>query len=170
MIYQNCRELPIHWFNEIGLTGDLKYLIKDGEHTEEELNDAWLDILSEYVLIHPIGFLKQEQQEKQKLAYMSQRMAIIKTVMDFDVYSDELLKKLKLTRKTIKKEYNKLRQKTAQLHARLNTKEEIKQEQSGFEKTVIQLSKYYGFKIDRYTTTVSEWLQFIGEVKDGRKD
>lgn len=51
-LYRNCRELLYDSFNEIKLTGDLTYLIKDNEkHDEKELIERWEEILDEYFTI-----------------------------------------------------------------------------------------------------------------------
>lgn len=48
MLYDSCRELPIHNFNEIIVTSNLDYLVKEGEVDLNEKMDKWLDILDEW--------------------------------------------------------------------------------------------------------------------------
>lgn len=163
MTYKNCRELPIHNFNEIGLSNDLSYLISDNsKHDDQELKDAWLDILTDFILINPDKGIKYENELKQRLFYLVNRLSVLEKVIEYDLYTDAILGKLKLKKKNVRREFNKVRQRTAQLRAKLKTEEKVEQEVNTFEKTLAQLTKFYGAKIDRFTTTVSEWL----ELKD----
>lgn len=160
MIYKTCRELPIHNFNEIGITNDFKHLISDkSEHSEEELKEAWLDILNEFILINPESGLKYENELKIQLFKLVTRLQVLENMIRFSIYSEDLLKKLGITKKNIRRELNKTRQKTTKLRAKLKVDEKVETEVNGFEKTLAQLTKFYGAKIDRFTTTVSEWLE-----------
>ena len=48
--YKNCRELPMHNFNEIQITNDLNYLVKDKtKQSDEDLQRHWIEILEESV-------------------------------------------------------------------------------------------------------------------------
>lgn len=169
MIYKTCRTLPIHNFNEIGITGDLSYLISDGsKHTEDELKESWLDILNEFIIIHPDQTIKYENDLKEKLFLMVTRLVVLENMINLDFYPESILKKLNLKKERVRKEFNKTRQKTAHLRAKLKTSDKVETEVNGFEKTLAHLTKFYGAKIDRHTTTVSEWLELKqAAIKDG---
>ncbi len=47
-LHQSCSSLPLSNFLEILITGDLRWLIRDGVPTEAEISEAWTAILEEY--------------------------------------------------------------------------------------------------------------------------
>lgn len=169
MIYKTCRELPIHNFNEISLTSDLTYLVKDGtKYSIEQLQDAWLDILSEFILINPNQLLKYEESLKQDLFLMISKIKVLENIINNNLYTSTILNKLNIKKERVKKEYNKLRHKIAVLTSKLKGEEKAKKELNSFEKTLAVMTKFYGAKMDRKTTTVSEWLELKQAMtKDG---
>ena len=48
MLYKKCAELPLSIFLKIVLESDINLLIKSGEHSPEEVGQAWEEIYSEY--------------------------------------------------------------------------------------------------------------------------
>lgn len=180
-IYQNCRELPIHNFNEVIITGDLNFLIKDKSTQDpEELKKAWDNILSEFHDISDDKAYKKILSEKAEIIYLKGKVLACQIIIEVgsNRESEEILKGIKELRKryrvrdarnTLAATKNKLKLKIAQFE-RMTTHEESKVSLGSM---IANVSRILGYKIDRFTTTVEEWVELLKTadeiVKESKK-
>lgn len=149
MLYKNCRELPIHNFNEC-MEGNLSYLVVSGEHTDDELESKWVDILDEYNALTKTGvdtnIIKRcEIVSLQLQIDLIVELSTLSNVEEFQKYTqnkDRLIAGLT----------NKLNRKIKELPK--NT------DKNDFDKTLAVLNSN-GFTIDRFKTPVSEYVKML---------
>lgn len=85
MLYKNCRELPMHNFNEIQVENDLSYLIKDGaEHDSEELERHWIDILEESFKLSKDHSQQKFFRDRAELIYLETKITILSYVKELE--------------------------------------------------------------------------------------
>lgn len=161
MLYQNCRELPYHNFNEIGITGDLKFLIKKGRHGNKELERHYIEILDEYIQLTDDFAQKKFFKDKAELKFLEVKLeilkffeGIIKENLDGDNRKryDRILKQYRVTdiKRSILGTQDDINLKINQLK-----KTDLDQKNSNFEDDLATM-RMNGVNIDRFKITVSE--------------
>ncbi len=173
-LYQNCRELPIHNFNEIIITGDLSFLVKDGsQQDEKELADHWQNIISEFHEISNDKLYNRILMEKAEIIYLQGKVLACQIVfgllgrkLSHEVAEkvDELRQRYKIrnVKSSLAQSRNKLKLKIAQFE-RMTTHEESK---ASLGSMIANLSRVLGYKIDRFTTTVEEWIELVKTAEE----
>lgn len=169
MLYQNCRELPIHNFNEVIVTDDFKHLIKDNsQHSAEELSNQWQIIVEEYNRISDDQSFKKTLRDKCEIYYLQSKLSACEIILKFKDFEleDEQIQQLNDLKKAFKirnvseahsSTQNKLQLKIEQFQ-RSQTHEESK---SSLGHNIANLSRILGMKINRFTTTVEEWVELL---------
>lgn len=176
MLYENCRELPIHNFFEINRTNDFKYLVKSGKAPKEEiLQEKWMDIIDEY------NSLFNNQSKIPSVVSRSQIMTlelklmnlrILKMIIDTQGLTESALEMAKL-----------LRVKTKQIETYISAttndlkrlEKEIEEEPESTEKNenslekTLTLVKENGFNFDRFTTPIIEFVFAINRLEEKNK-
>lgn len=169
-IYKSCRELPIHNFNEIIVTSDLTNLIKDGSaQDEKELAVHWQFILDEYHEISNDKTFIRILKDKAEIIYLQNKAFACEIIIG--LFGKELNDEQKSLIDELRKKYRVKNAKTSLSHTknRLNLKiaqfermTSHPESKSSFGAMIVRVSRILGYKIDRFTTTVEEWL---GAVK-----
>ena len=79
--YKNCRELPMHNFNEIQITNDLNYLVKDKtKQSDEDLQRHWIEILEESFELSKDTNQKKFFKDKSELIHLEVKINILHTL------------------------------------------------------------------------------------------
>lgn len=179
ILYNNCRELPIHNFFEISRTNDLKYLVKSGETPEENvLQDKYLEIVDEYNTLFSTkkshGNINQIKMYILALRLMN--MEVIELLIKKGKITDEIKeisKQLRIKPENIsvyisgvKNEIKKLEKEMQD--AESATVNEDKNHGDSLEKT-LTLVKENGFNFDRFTTPVIEFVFAINRLEEKAK-
>lgn len=176
-LYKNCRELLYHNFNEIQLTGDLTYLVKDGvTHDEEELKEHWINILEEYLMLTNSFEQKKFFRDKAELKYLELKLTILLHLKP--LIGMEMSKENKIEIESILKQYRV----TDIDQDILATKDDINIKVSRFKNAykeddkqkatfedIISTFRINGVSINRMETTVSEYVSLLKQYKNKNK-
>lgn len=173
MLYASCRELPLHVFNEILVIEDLGLLVKEqppeGQaYSVEQLTEQWQKILDEYSELSKDQASKKVYRDKAEILFLEQKLNALRIIFVLgQLPKDEkqtqeyldLRKKFKV--KDIKKDMtsteNLLRLKIEDFK-RMNANES---NPNSFEYNLAKVGEILGFQINRFTTTVSEWINLL---------
>lgn len=171
MLYKNCRELPIHIFNEILVSEDLGLLVKKPEGLappSEELVKHWDALLDEYSEIAKDEASKKIYRDKAEILFLEQKLNALRIIFILgQVAKDErqtaeykaLRTKFKV--KDIKKDLataeNLLRLKVEDFK-RMNANES---NPNSFDYNLVWVGTILGFQINRFTTSVAEWANLV---------
>ncbi len=179
MLYNNCRELPIHNFFEISRTQDLKYLVKSGEIPDESiLQDKYLEIIDEYNALFSTkkNHGNINQIKKYILALKLMNLEVIELLIKDGGITEEIReisKRLRIKPDNIavyisgvKNEIKKLEKEMQDAEAA--TVNEDKNHGDSLEKT-LTLVKENGFNFDRFTTPVIEFVFAINRLEEKAK-
>lgn len=173
VLFTKCSELPIHNFNEIANNNDFNYLKvnKTDTATDEELMIAWLVILDEYFRIsknvHGISILKK----KTSLMFLQKKLQVFEALQiclskNINVEKEMILYK---TNKDIIKIHVGMIKNDIQRVFKSLPVEENRKEDNEFDRTVAVILKN-GFQINRFKTTVSEWVQILQLIEQQNKN
>lgn len=168
MLFQNCRELPIHNFNEICITNDLTFLVKEDskDYKDEDLLEKWISIVDEYNKLqnNTSSYDDRLKQEKNKLK-LSQMYALL--ILDYLEKDKQIVRKLCSKINVV---YEKLDLFINQTIKELRKEEQFNENsnENQLEETLAILNEN-GFKIDRFKTPVSEYIACINRLKESIK-
>ena len=172
MLYSNCRELPLHIFNEILVVDDLALLIKEKSegqnYTKEILTEHWQKILDEYSELSKDQASKKVYRDKAEILFLEQKLNALRIIFvlgQLDLNEEQAKQYQDLRRKfkvkNIKKDMaateNLLRMKIEDFK-RMNASES---NPNSFEYNLAKVSGILGFQINRFTTTVAEWINLL---------
>lgn len=82
LVFRNCSELTLDRFIEIVTSGLLTPLIKDGNPSEVELNEAWESIFNEYCDISNGQSQTYVLQLTREIKYLQWKITIINTIIE----------------------------------------------------------------------------------------
>lgn len=171
MLYTSCRELPLHIFNEILVIEDLALLVKEkGEvvYTDEQLLKQWEIILDEYSELSKDQESKKIYRDKAEILFLDQKLNALLIIyilgqvpLNAEQAEQYRLLRTKFKVKDIKKDLaateNLLRLKIEDFK-RMNSNES---NPNSFEYNLAKVSGILGFQINRFTTTVAEWINLL---------
>ena len=177
MLYNNCRELPIHNFFEISRSSDLNYLVKSGKPPKKEiLHDKFIDIIDEY---NGLFTTKKHQVNvnETKLYILNLKLMnleIITSIIKSSGITDEIKeisKTLRIRPDEIGVYVSGIKNEIKKIILEMSAKNE--NEPSGnngesLEKT-LTLVKENGFNFDRFTTPVIEFVYAINRLEEKNK-
>lgn len=173
MLYENCRTLPIHNFNEITLTGNLSFLIIDkGEHSEDELQQHWQEIIQEYETLAKDQKVISLYRIKGEIIYLKNNLyylELAEVLHDNDVDVTEMIKPVSPDQlhALVSSTRNKLNLRMKQYET--EEKQDIEHSPQAFEEAVAA-AKGNGYLIDRYTLPVSEWIAITRQLEQRAKE
>ena len=171
MLYRNCRELLYHNFNEIQITGDLTYLIKDNaEHGQEELREHWVEILEEYCELSNNYEQKKFFRDKAELKNLEIKLNVLnclKPILELDLSDEQranankVLKKYRIddVDRGILGTKDDINIKIKKLQASLDGKETTTFEE------IISALRINQINVSRRELTVSEYVSLLKELK-----
>lgn len=165
-LYHNCRELPVHNFNEVMYTGNLQWLVVNGEVDDYTLRDTWISILSEYYDL--TGNNKEFIKKKQLLKQITELNALEVFINVHGTLSkkerEKYYKELKVTEKNLITRYKRI---SNIVRLELEAQKDKKNEGSirDLDKSLAILNEN-GFVVDRYKTPLSEYLAYIERLND----
>ena len=183
MLYSNCRELPIHNFNECESYRDYKYLIKDEKkHSDEELYAKWGEIYQEYLELLDNDEVRAYYRDKMDV-YLAKskvkQLENLKTAIELLRYLDkDKREQIKETISVISKKMRvtDVNQALEIFSGRLKTKlddfnRSYNKKDSGLTiDDMIPVLIKQGYPINRNTTTVSEYCKILNAIqKDNKK-
>lgn len=179
MLYNNCRELPIHNFFEISRTNDLKYLVKSGEPSEENiLQDRYLEIIDEYnsLFSSKKNHGNINQIKMYILALKLMNLEVIELLIKDSGITDEIkeiAKRLRIRPDRISDYITGLKNDIKKLEKEISEAEkatvgEDKNHGDSLEKT-LTLVKENGFNFDRFTTPIIEFVFAINRMEEKAK-
>src|SRR5690606_18336336 len=87
MLYKNCRELPIHNFNEVLVYGNYSALIKEGEYPKTELIEAWNGIIDEYYSLSNDKSVSKIFRDKAEIVFLQQRLYTLHVIQSLSCVS-----------------------------------------------------------------------------------
>lgn len=179
MLYQNCREFPIHNFNECDLYQDYKYVVKEGEYTNEQMERQWINLYTEYTELLNDSSTNKILSDKADIIQLEVKYNIliaIKLASDLiEEYKIDDAEVIDFINKTKSKyRVNDINKAITVTYDRLNSKiEEVKSYiTDNKSKGIDDLLPYLiskGYSVDRYRTTVSEWVGIIHHLKQEQK-
>ncbi len=163
-LYDRCNTLPIHNFNEVATTGNFDYLKvnKEDNVSDEQLQLAWLSILDEYFTISKNNMALIQFRKKTELIFLEKKLQvleILKFCINRNINVTDQLKEYKTSKEKISIHIGMIKNDISRISKSL-PQEEIKKDNSEFDRSIAVLSQA-GFKIDRFTTVVSEWVQML---------
>lgn len=186
MVYTNCRQLPIHNFNEIILTNDLAFLLKDLKDLndqksqafpKEDLEIVWQKILEEFSELTNDDSNKKMFRQKSEILFLEQKLNALRCIFilgQLDLNEDQNRQYLELRKKFKVKDIKKSIASTEnQLRLKIDDFKRIYANETSpksFEYNLTRISKVLGFQINRYTTTVAEWIQYIQTAEETIKN
>lgn len=176
MLYQNCRELPIHNFFEINRTNDFKYLVKSGKKpSDEKLQEHWWEIMDEYNSYFADQHKSQSEINKNRLIISSLKLMNLETlkfIISTHKITDEvreIAKKLKVKIENIDSYITGLTNDIKRLEKDLqNSDNEEEKDNNSLEKMLI-LVKENGFNFDRFSTPIIEFIFAINRLEEKSK-
>jgi len=169
--YKNCRELPMHNFNEIQITNDLNYLVKDkSKQSDEDLQRHWIEILEESFELSKDTNQKKFFKDKSELIHLEVKINILHTLRN--------LTGLKLNNEQqkifdfIKKKYRvtdfeqSILQTTDKINLKISQfKRQYDSEKSSNFESMLASMRINGYHVNRHEITVSEWFALIEQIK-----
>lgn len=175
MLYKSCRELPMHNFNEIQLTNDLSYLIKDGsDHSQEELQQQWIDILDERSQTNKDRTQTKYFRDSSELLFLETKLNILTTLSklvydnlneDQKANYDKILKgyHVKDIEQAVLVTTDKLNLKISQFKTAYDN-----EKNSNFE-DILASMRMAGYHVNRHEITVSEFDALMVQIKKQNK-
>jgi hypothetical protein len=168
--------LPIHNFNEVATNGDLNYLkINREDHVKEsELQIVWLNILDEYFALSKNVKAISALKKKYSIILMNYKLEVLnalKICLDKGINIDKELSLCKTDKVRLSAHIGMLKNDISRISNSLPI-EDNRQENSDFDRTLAVIMKY-GYKINRFKTTVSELIaikQLIEEQNKAEKN
>ena len=170
-LYKNCRELLYHNFNEIQLTGDLSYLIKDNEeHTEDELTEHWENIVEEYLEISNNFEQKKFFRDRAELKALELKLSILQTIQYITKLG--LNKEQEKQIEVILKRYRVFNLDQDILGTKDDINIKIKKFKNAFDGNegvsfdeILSSLRINGISVSRKELTVSEYVSLLKEIK-----
>jgi len=163
-LYTKCSELCIHNFNEVATNNDFNYLKlnKNDVATDIELETAWLGILDEYFRISKnvqgLNILKK----KTSLLFLENKLHVFEAMqicLSKNINIDLEMKMYRTDKNILKIHIGMIKNDINRILKSLPVEENSKDDNE-FDRSLAVLSQA-GFKIDRFTTVVSEWVQML---------
>jgi hypothetical protein len=175
ILYTKCNELPCHNFNEVATNNDFNYLKvnKNDVATDIELETAWLGILDEYFRISKntqgLNILKK----KTSLLFLENKLQVFEAMqicLSKNINIDLEMKMYRTDKNILKIHIGMIKNDINRILKTLPVEENTKDENE-FDRSLAVLSQA-GFKIDRFTTVVSEWVQMLKvfELQQSKKE
>ena len=172
MLYNNCRELPIHNFFEISRTNDLKHLVKSGEIPDEEiLQEKFIDIIDEYN-----GLFKNNKNPAQTvrlqlyvLTLKLSTLEVIEMIIESTGISEdvrEICRKLRVKPERIKDYFTGLHNDIRKLEKQIQDQGETETNESDILEKTLTLLKENGFNFDRFTTPIIEFAFAVNRMEE----
>lgn len=175
IIYNNCRELPIHNFFEINRTNDLLYLVKSGEAPDASvLQDKFLDIIDEYNSLFT-GNKKPGTTNKSKFYILTLKLLnleIVEQLIQSRGITEEVrevARKLKIKPEKLSDYITGLKSELRKLQNELEQPDENTEDISYSLEKTLTLVKENGFNFDRFTTPVIEFVFAINRLEEKSK-
>jgi hypothetical protein len=162
-IARRCSEVTLDEFIDCLVNGNLRRLVRDGNPSDEELRAAWIELYGEYSELsgnqsHRYMFSLMKSILVLKLRLLCVQ-GVLKSSKDMSV-----LKELGYTGDT-QRIIAKAKRELVELQGKEKELEKMKKDNSGdsasegdFTAWIVAVSKYMGYRIDRKTTTVAEFL------------
>lgn len=176
MLYQNCRYLPIHCFNEINITGDLTFLIEERntlsekdikkKYPEDLLQKKWEEIIQEYEKLAKNKKSAYLYSLRAEIIYLQYRIIFFASAQELIELGEDVsqmihpLKKQQI-KPMLASAKNNLNTKLKQLDKETDNKESDVQD---FEKA-LAVVKGNGYSVDRFTLPVSEWIEILNNLE-----
>jgi len=172
MLYENCRTLTIHNFNEITITGNLKFLIIEGEHTEDELKDKWQEIIGEYETLAKDQKVMNLYRLRGEINYLEKYLKYLQLAEEAHINGKDVKELIKPAlpqqlHALISSTSNKLRKLVKEFADEEQRK--IEHNPQVFEEAIAS-AKGNGYLIDRYTLPVSEWIAITRQLEQRAKE
>lgn len=175
ILYNNCRELPIHNFFEISRNNDLKFLVKSGEIPDEEiLREKFIDIIDEYNGLFSKGITPLQSQRMQLFTLALKQVLlealqaiIITTGINDDVR--QICRKLRVKPEQIDDYYAGLKNDIRKLEKQIEDQEPEQINQSDILEKTLTLVKENGFVFDRFTTPIIEFAYAVNRMEEKAK-
>jgi hypothetical protein len=172
MVFKKCNQLPIHNFNEIATTQNLNFLKKDqnSEVPEEELQQAWLDILDEYFRISNNNYALQLFRKKIKVITLEKKLNVLEIIrfcLEKGCDVSEEMKMYRVTKENLTANIGLIQNDIIRITKTI-PKEEFSKDETEFDRTIAIILKN-GFQINRFTTVVSEWCAILNLIEQQQK-
>ena len=191
----SCKTLPLNSFIKAYCNNDYSGLVKSGTPSDEGLKAAWNEILFDYS-----GLIKSEDSDyifqlakrigllQFHIMYVDYAVLFLETTKDDDIagelrdmgynippFEDNTFSKsLQMVKSLAKAKVFELDTLTDEYNRISQTKGGKQQTEDEYIRTVVMLSKYQGYNLDRNTTTVYDFAQifnnYLSEMKIKNKE
>lgn len=174
-LYDTCDKCTLWVYIELVCEDNIEALIVEGKPTKEELEDAKRELLFEFSnMMSDFSNSKELTSVKNIYKYKSELTSLVLcanlvSAGDTEKIKDEL-KLFGIYAKTNEEIIKKIESKIKSVKLRLNIeyknvestrKEEYKPQKSDFAKMLVVLSKFSGYKLDKYSITLEEYAEHI---------
>lgn len=180
--YNSCSELPLYNFIKIVCKDDLTWLYAEKKsllNKNVDLQPVWDQIFSEYCELAKNPKSKQVFELVKELTLLDSKIKLVKNIVEFlrvEINDDliTILKSMgflyKFQPNTIEKDLNltlssakrfEIRKKEAEQDYKALQTDEKNATEKDFEFLIAQISRFMQFKIDKKTTSVSEYLNYL---------
>ena len=178
MLYDNCRTLSIHLFNEISLTLNYRLLVKEDDHlyTDEKLSEVWDAIIDEYHKLNDDNAQSNFYRKKGNIIHLEQRLMLLRSLEYLTYFPltkqqriefDKLI--IKHNIKDLKRELSATETKLGFLISEFEKEYSTNMEKFSFEHTLVRVSSLLGYQINRYKTSVAEWIELLKLAREKAK-
>lgn len=176
--YSSASLCPLRAFNQVLSGGSLQPLIISGEPTDEQLEEAWGNIYSEFSEIikdkttdlHFIA-IKQATAKRHKISYLSvllQVYAQTPTPEFTALIEAEGFRTFESAEQTYKSAYGKLKKMQDDLN--FSEKQQVKKEAQDFELVISELERYQGYQFDQDKMTVKHFANIYKRFKENNEN
>lgn len=166
--YNSCRVLPIFLFDEIIKTKDLTLL---GDVKEPD--KVWESILYEYDELMSTYESRKDYRNKLEIVNLELKLKVLKNlffVLQMNP-TEEQLKKLEEIKKLYKISDIKIAiSSTETLLAIKRQDKKSNTKQRSLDWQIARASSYLGYRIDKFKTTVSEWVETLQMIEERAKE
>lgn len=179
LVYKSISDLPLHNFIEITITGDLKWLIIEGE--PQDLDEHWANIYSEYDDVVGAGGESKGLSLAKQITMLTNKLTVIKNLIQylrvkrserlielltadygFKFKYTDLQKDLNRTETLLKTDELKLIKLTADYEKLSESKGMTRED---FTDILVSLSKHLGYMPNKHKITVAEYVSMIKDFK-----
>lgn len=168
-LYRKCNELPIHNFNEVASNNDFSFLKKNKQDivSDKDLQLAWLDILDEYLKISKNVYADNILNKKSKIILLQKKLEVLQVMkycVDREIDIDSYLKEYRIKKEKIGINIGMVQNDINRISNSIPKEETAKDSNMDFEASIALLMEK-GYRIDRYTTVVTEWTAALNRIE-----
>lgn len=169
-LYTSCNVLPIHNFNEVANNDDYNFLKRniDDVVSLDILQKTWLGILDEFIRISKNNIAIATLKKKTQLILLDKKLQVFEAIkINIHYQNDvtEVCKDYRVNPLKINAHIGLVKNDIARISNGMKSNDGgNNKSETEFDLSIAICSKN-GFQINRFTTVVSEWVQFLNLIE-----